>query len=294
MPCFIGRIERVFSLSLAFQKRSTKMCFVTIQSNNSLLKESHPLAIQTCSYTFEAVSHSVVYAFEIGGALVWEESTIDAGGPHAKAIKKAVHQISGSMHGLFMLREGATYWHPRMLMHFRMLGQEERDVVYNCNIGNCSPRRRLYEMDLKAYVPYIWNALNQLRGASSLKEEGDVDSILENLAFTDYNTVLESRLTELGEGYEQVVEACVAVVVWHYLFIEPNVVGYLLRDGFQHSMCMEARQRPYKGLALLGGLSLIGRDALLQVFQDFGENFHSWIVDIIRGSPHAHEKFSSL
>ncbi|EFJ16855.1 hypothetical protein SELMODRAFT_421537 [Selaginella moellendorffii] len=54
----------------------------------------------------------------------------------------------------------------------------------------------LYKMDLKACMPHIWNALNQLRGASSLKEEGDwrkfVDSILKNPAITDYNVVLKS------------------------------------------------------------------------------------------------------
>ncbi|EFJ32672.1 hypothetical protein SELMODRAFT_407700 [Selaginella moellendorffii] len=291
-------------------------------------------------------NYKVVYASEIGGALVWEESTIDAGGPHAKAIREAVRQIPGSTRGLFVLRERATYWHPRMPVHSRTLRQEERDVAifvgwllfqaFECNaqvsrgctiatlaiaageVLNEDDRRLarggLYEMDLKACGPHIWNALNQLRGISSLKEEGDrrksVDSILENLAITDYNAVLESRLTELGEGYEQAVEACVAAVVWHYLFIEPNVVGDLLRDGFQHSMRMEARQRPYKSPTLLGGLSLIGTDALLQVFrvrtiippaefinclifdQDFGENFRSWIVDIIRDmSPKELSKF---
>ncbi|EFJ14306.1 hypothetical protein SELMODRAFT_423725 [Selaginella moellendorffii] len=227
-------------------------------------------------------NYKVVYEYEIGGALVWEESTIDVGGPHAKAIREAVRQIPGLMHGLFVLREGATYWHPRMPVHPRMLRQEERDVVScGCTIATLAiavgevpnkddrrlARGGLYEMDLKACAPHIWNALNQLQGASSLKEEGDrhksVDSILENPAITDYNAVLESRLTELGEGYEQAVEACVAAMVWHYLFIKPNVVGDLLRDGFQHSMHMEARQRPYKSPALLGGLSLIGTDALL-------------------------------
>ncbi|EFJ04602.1 hypothetical protein SELMODRAFT_432257 [Selaginella moellendorffii] len=237
--------------------------------------QGHASAIQTCSYTFEAVSHSgsytfeavshsVVYASEIGGALVWEESTIDVGGPYAKAIREAVRQILGSTRGLFVFREGTTYWHPRMLVHSRTLRQEERDVAtfvgwllfqaFECNthvsrgctiatlaiavgeVPNEDDRRLarggLYEMDLKACAPHIWNALNQLRGASSLKEEGDqcksMDSILENPAITDYNAVLESRLTELGEGYENAVEACVAAVVWHYLFIEPNVVGDLL------------------------------------------------------------------
>ncbi|EFJ13314.1 hypothetical protein SELMODRAFT_424697 [Selaginella moellendorffii] len=255
-------------------------------------------------------NYKVVYTSEIGGALVWEESTINVGGPHAKAIREAVCQILGSTRGLFVLREGATYWHPRMPVHSRTLRQEKRDVAifvgwllfqaFECNAQvsrGCTiatlaiaagkvpnedgrlARGGLYEMDLKACASHIWNALNQL-------------------------------LTELGEGYEQAVEACVAAVVWHYLFIEPNVVGDLLQDGFQHSMRMEARQRPYKSPALLGGLSLIGTDALLQVFrvrtiippaefinclifdQDFGENFRSWIVDIIQDmSPKELSKF---
>ncbi|EFJ24363.1 hypothetical protein SELMODRAFT_414985 [Selaginella moellendorffii] len=257
------------------------------------IEKSHALAIQTCSYMFEAVSHS--------------------GGPYAKAIREAVHQIPGLTRGLFVLKEGATYWHPRMPVYSRTLRQEERDVVsHGCTIATLAiaagevpneddrrlARGGLYEMDFKACAPHIWNALNQLRGASNLKEKGDrrksVDSILENPAITDYNAV----------------EACVAMVVWCYLFIKPNVVGNLLRDGFQHSMRMEAHQRPYKSPALLGGLSLIGTDALLQVFrvrtiippvefinylifdQDFGEKFRSWIVDIIRDmSPKELSKF---
>ncbi|EFJ35428.1 hypothetical protein SELMODRAFT_404841 [Selaginella moellendorffii] len=152
--------------------------------------------------------YKVVYTSEIGGALVWEESTIDVGGPHAKAI--SIHQIPGS---------------------------EPRIGIPGCQciLGRCDKMSGMwlslwhgcYSKRSNVYVPHIWNALNQLQGASSLKEEGDqhksVDSILENLAITDYNTVLESRLTELGEGYEQAVEACVAAVVWHHLFIEPNV-----------------------------------------------------------------------
>ncbi|EFJ11702.1 hypothetical protein SELMODRAFT_425981 [Selaginella moellendorffii] len=54
----------------------------------------------------------LVYVSEIGGALVWEEATIDVDGPHAKAIKEAICQI------------------PRlMLVHSRMLQQEKWDVA---------------------------------------------------------------------------------------------------------------------------------------------------------------------
>ncbi|EFJ36460.1 hypothetical protein SELMODRAFT_404486 [Selaginella moellendorffii] len=186
------------------------------------------------------------------------ESTIDAGGPHAKSIMEGIRQI--------LRLEGATYWHPRMPVHSRTLRQEKWDVVsHRCTIATLAiaagevpdendrqlARRGLYEMDLKACMSHIWNALNQLRGASSLKEEGNqrnsMDSIIENPAITNYNAVLESRLTELGEGYEQAMEACVAAVVWHYLFIKPN---------------------------------------------DFGENFRSWIVDIIQDmSPKELSKF---
>ncbi|EFJ20731.1 hypothetical protein SELMODRAFT_418019 [Selaginella moellendorffii] len=106
-------------------------------------------------------NYKVVYASEIGGALVWEEAIIDVDEPHAKAIREVVHQIPGLMHGLFVLREGAMYWHPRMPVHSKMLQQEKWDMVnhkfymplisicigclcvlrvYNCNIGNCSWR----------------------------------------------------------------------------------------------------------------------------------------------------------
>ncbi|EFJ20732.1 hypothetical protein SELMODRAFT_418020 [Selaginella moellendorffii] len=150
----------------------------------------------------------------IEGALVWEEATIKAGGPHAKTIREAVHQIPGSMRGLFVLREGAMYWHPKMPLLFQVFKCNVQ-VSCGCTIATGEvldkndrrlARGGLYEMDLKACTPHIWNALNQLRGASSLKEEGDrhklVDSILEKSAITNYNAVLESRFTKLGEGYE--------------------------------------------------------------------------------------------
>ncbi|EFJ19072.1 hypothetical protein SELMODRAFT_419359 [Selaginella moellendorffii] len=196
-------------------------------------------------------NYKLVYASEIGGALVWEESTIDAGGPHAKAIREAVRQIPRSMRGLFVLREGATYWHPRMPMHSRTLQQEERDVVScGCTIATLAIATRevpnendrrlarggLYEMGLKAYALHIWNALNQLRGASSLKEEGDqhksVDSILKNLQLPTTTQCLSLDSPNL---------------VKVRMIIPPaEFINCLIFD------------------------------------QDFGENFRSWIVDIIR------------
>ncbi|EFJ18596.1 hypothetical protein SELMODRAFT_420074 [Selaginella moellendorffii] len=179
------------------------------------------------------LNYKVVYASEIGGALVWEESTIDAGGPYAKSIKEAIRQILRSTHGLFVLKEGATYWHPRMPVHSRTLRQEKWDVVScRCTIATLAivagevldendrqlARRGLYEMDLKASTPHIWNALNQLRGYGGMRGCG-------GLALPIHQAKYSGRLT----------------LRWPPTL---NVHGSLLKD--------------------------------------FGENFRSWIVDIIQ------------
>ncbi|EFJ34252.1 hypothetical protein SELMODRAFT_405432 [Selaginella moellendorffii] len=83
------------------EKRNLRRNWVAAQQLRELFDTAktlycHALAIQTYSYMFEVVLHSMVYASKIRGALVWEEATIDVGGPHAKAIKEVVCQISRS------------------------------------------------------------------------------------------------------------------------------------------------------------------------------------------------------
>ncbi|EFJ14583.1 hypothetical protein SELMODRAFT_423655 [Selaginella moellendorffii] len=214
----------------------------------------HASAMQTYSYIFEAVSILIApnnefscFQFTFNTNL----HTLNYKVVYASEIGGALSNFMLQTHGLFVLREELCIGIPRC----------------QCILGRCDKKSRM-----------------------CLKEEGNwcksVDSILENPAITNYNAVLESRLTELGEGYEQAVKACVVAMVWRYLFIKPNIVGDLLQDGFQHAMRMEAHQKPYKSLALLEFINCLIFD------QDFGEKFYSWIVNIIRDmSPKELSKF---
>ncbi|EFJ37909.1 hypothetical protein SELMODRAFT_402564 [Selaginella moellendorffii] len=131
------------------------------------------------------------------------ESTIDVGEPHAKAIKEVVRQIPG------LVSHGCTIA-TLVIAAGEVLDENDRRLA----------RGGLYEMDLKACMPHIWNALNQLRGCGGMHSYS-------GLAF------------------------------WVKMIIPPaEFINCLIFD------------------------------------QDFGENFHSWIVDIIRDmSPKELSKF---
>ncbi|EFJ16363.1 hypothetical protein SELMODRAFT_421844 [Selaginella moellendorffii] len=96
-------IEKAMLQSYKFAHTYLRLSHILIAPNNEFSYFQFAFNTNLCTPNYK-----VVYASEIGGALVWETE---------------------STRKLFVLGEGTTYWHPRMLVHSRMLRQEERDVV---------------------------------------------------------------------------------------------------------------------------------------------------------------------
>ncbi|EFJ25452.1 hypothetical protein SELMODRAFT_413514 [Selaginella moellendorffii] len=88
-----------------------------------------------CKFSHFCIEKAILWPYRLARTYLKPscilEATIDVAGPYAKAIREVVCQIPGSGSfvlqtcGLFMLREGAMYWHPKMKVHSRMLRQEE-------------------------------------------------------------------------------------------------------------------------------------------------------------------------
>ncbi|EFJ29744.1 hypothetical protein SELMODRAFT_409618 [Selaginella moellendorffii] len=186
-------------------------------ANFIMLQIEEVSALQDATTTLEVqwLKHKLLSCF--GMESTSDEEMLDAIARHPE-----FHWIGGE---IFLQRvlfnQAMPHWQdPRMPMHSRTLRQEEQDVAIF--VGWLLFQAFKCNAQLERF---------QMRMTDDLPEE-------DYMRWTSRHVHHISRMHSTNC---EVVKACVAAVVWHYLFIEPNVVGDLLRDDFQHSMHMEAR-----------------------------------------------------